>query len=170
MGDLESRLANYDTRIIKDKVIAKLASRRYEDAASKSNPYYKYNLVPSIVELINEYAPTRDGFASNLDYHLNKYEAKRVYYGLVCMGEPTEELKQIVGKLEDWEKVCFFAGVWNDREMVGIRAKNLKEIIKDYIKKGYDSLHKIHMIRKAEGIYKRELKLPGSQDYARSKS
>lgn len=165
MKDLESRLRNISTDEFKDKLISHLASRGYEKAASRSNPYYKYELIPSITNLINQYAPVEHGFEKNLNSAINKEEAKRIYYGLVCMGNPEEYLKQILVNLTDWEKIYFFAGVWKNRKMKGIRSKNLPEIVQDHIKSGIDFLHKSHMIKKAEGTYVRKLKLPQSQDY-----
>jgi len=165
MGDLESRLKELDAEEVKDSIIAQLASRDYKRAANPNNPYYKYDLISAIIGRINRYAGTESGFISNLNSQLNKEEAKRVYYGLVCMGKPDESLKQVMEQLTDWEKVFYFVGVWKDRTMQGIRSKNVAEIVEDYIKVGIDFLHKNHMIKKARGDYKRALKLPQSQRY-----
>ncbi len=82
MADLESKLVRENTKEIRDAVVSQLASRRYEKAASMNNPYFKYNLIPSIVDRINDYAPTGAGFVSNLNSQLNKDEAKRVFTDL----------------------------------------------------------------------------------------
>jgi hypothetical protein len=168
MEGLESRLGTEDLPGVKEAVIFDLASRRYEAAASTSNPYFKYNLIPRIVDMINNYAPTEKGFVANLNSTLNKDEAKRVYYGLVAMGHPSNELKRVLSKLDDWEKVYFFAGVWKNRSMYAVSGKSLSELVEGYIKTGVDFLHKSHMIKKAQGTYKRKLKLPESQDYRKN--
>ncbi len=163
--DLESRLAGANTSFMKDSIISQLASRRYDRAASRDNPYFKYNLVPSIVERISAYAPVFGNFESTLNSKLNKDEAKRIYYGIVCMGEPNPAVGFLLSKLTDWEKVYFFAGVWKNRGMQGIRSKEIHEIVQEYVKEGLDFLHRSHMIKKADGVYKRKLKLPESQHY-----
>ncbi len=86
------------------------------------------------------------------------------------MGEPSKEIKLIISKLDDWEKVYFFAGVWKERYMTGIRSKSISEIVQGYIKTGIDFLHKSHMIKKAEGTYRRKLKLPRSQNYRKEQT
>jgi len=163
--DLESRLAGINTPNIKEILIDKLENRNYRKAASKSNPYFKYELVDAIIEEINQYSPTESGFKLNFDSVLNKDEAKRVFYGLVCMKNYDSDLSKVIAKLIDWEKVCFFAGVWNKREMKDINSKDFISIVRDYIKAGYDLLNKKHMIHYHEGKYKRPIKIPGSQNY-----
>jgi len=167
MSNLEARLASEDTPRVKDRIIEKLASRDYSRAASINNPYFKYQLLPSIVKRINEYAPTDSNFASTLDY-INKEEAKRIYYGLVSLDQPIDELKLVLSKLTDWEKVAFFAGVWSNRRMAGIRSKSVPEIVQENIKAGYNLIHEKHMIKFAEGEYKRPLKIPESQKHRKS--
>jgi hypothetical protein len=161
---LEAMLAGEDTPRVKDCIIERLASRVYERAKSRDNPYFKYQLLPSIVARINEYAPTDPKFVSALNY-INKEEAKRIYYGLVCLGQPIEELKVVLSKLSDWEKVAFFAGVWSNKEMAGIRSKSVPEIVQEHIKAGYNFIHEKHMIKYAQGEYKRPLKMPDSQKH-----
>jgi len=168
--DLESRLADINTLEVKESLISQLANRKYSKAACRDNPYLKYNLLDSIINNINQYAPTEPKFKSNLNSTLNKDEAKKVYYGLVCMEGYDSYLSKVMTKLTDWEKVCFFAGVWGKRKMEGIRSKDSLEIVGDYIKAGYDLLHKKHMINYAVGVYKRSLKIPGSQDYHKKQS
>ena len=169
MKDLETRLNEIDTNDIKQGIISQLANRRYEKAANINNPYYKYQLIESIIEKINVYDETEEKFISNFHSKVNKDEAKRVYYGLVCMGGYNPELGMVMERLSDWEKIFFFAGVWTNRKMRGIHSKSVKEIIGDYIKDGYDLLHKKHMIKFNQGKYKRELKLPESQDCKKNK-
>ncbi|MFH1211225.1 MAG: hypothetical protein V1645_04915 [archaeon] len=166
---LEAKLADKDTPRVKDRIIEKLASRNYKSAASRDNPYFKYELLPSIVSRINEYAPTDPNFASALN-HINKAEAKKIYYGLVCLGQPIEELKLVLRELTDWEKAAFFAGVWNpdNRQMTGIRSKSVPQIVQEHIKAGYDLIHEKHMIKYAKGEYKRPIKMPESQKHRKS--
>ena len=168
--DLESRLASINTEDIRESLISQLENRDYSKAACRGNPYFKYNLIDSIINNINQYAPTEPKFKSNLNSTLNKDRAKKVYYGLVCMEGYDPDLSKVMTKLTDWEKVCFFVGVWNKRKMRGIHSADLPSIVKDYIKSGYDSLHKEHMIKYYTGEYKRRLKIPGSQDYHKKQS
>lgn len=53
--------------------------------------------------------------------------------------------------------------------MKDIRSKNLPELIGNYIKAGYDGLHKKHMIKLSKGDYTRTLKIPESQFYHKEK-
>ncbi len=163
--DLESRLKSINTPNIRKTLISQLKNREYAKAASIDNPYFKYDLIDAIIDNINQYASTQPKFKSNLNSTLNKDEAKRVFYGLVCMESYNSDLSKVISKLTDWEKVCFFAGVWNKREMKDINSKYFVNIVKDYIKAGYDLLNKKHMIHYNEGEYKRPIKIPGSQDY-----
>jgi len=163
--DLESRLKGVNTPDIKESLIFHLKNRDYAKAACIDNPYFKYNLVDAIIDNINQYASTEPKFKSNLNSTLNKDEAKRVFYGLVCIESYDSGLSKVIAKLTDWEKVCFFAGVWDKREMEDINSKYFVSIVKDYIKAGYDLLNKKHMIHYNEGDYKRPIKIPGSQDY-----
>lgn len=167
--DLESRLSCINTLDIKESLIFQLENRDYSKAASRNNPYLKYDLIDAIINNINQYAPTEPRFKSNLNSTLNKDEAKRIYYGLVCIEGYDSDLSKVMTKLIDWERVCFFAGVWNKRAMIGIRSKDLPKIIEEYIKAGYNLLHKKHMIKYSIKEYKRPLKIPHSQNYYKKK-
>ncbi len=163
MDDLESRLMGINSDV-RDSLITQLVNRAYERSASRDNPYYKYQLVESIMDKIDKYAPVDEKFDRNLDSTFNKDETKKIYYGLVCMGH-NPKLSIVLTKLTDWEKICFFAGVWDKRNMDEIYSKELHEIVFEYIKAGYNLLHKKHMIKYSSGKYKRTLKIPKSQNY-----
>jgi len=176
MKSLESRLESVHEEKSKQSLIAHLTSRDYKRAHNRNNPYLKKQLIPTIVNLINAYAPTSVSFASTLDSSINKEEAKRVYYGLVSFTkEPDQYMQDIMKNLTNWEKVYFFAGSWKDcsgkngmwteRDLRGLKDKTIPEIVREYIKTGIDFLHESHMVKKAKGTYSRKLKLPESQNY-----
>lgn len=166
VGDLEGRLKEVSSPEHKDSLVFMLENRKYEAARSGDNPYYKYKLVDEIIAWLEDYAPVNPLFKANFDSTLNKYEMKRIFYGLVCMGgAPRQEVRAIVGRLTEWEKICFFAGVWKDRDMSQVQRKTVVELMFDYIKSGYDWLHRSHMINFNSGKYKRALKIPESQNY-----
>lgn len=167
MVDLESRLAGIDTEQTRSNLVTQLSQREYRRAASRSNPYLKYDLVEAIERLINAYAPTEDGFDNKLNA-INKEELKKVYYGLKALDNREQNkqgLKRVMTHLTDWEKIIFFAGAFTHRDTTAYTAGSLSDLVKTYIKSGYDELHAQHMIKKAKGNYTRPLKLPGSQNY-----
>lgn len=154
---------NEDT--FKGRLLEVLECRDYSKAANINNPYLKYDLRDAIVRILNDYSCAGETFGRNLYNLINKAEAKRIYYGMVCLDDVSSEIKTICELLTDWEKVCFFAGIWTKRNIDDLYSKTISEIVFDLIKAGYNTLHKRHMIKFAEGEYKRVLKIPESQRY-----
>jgi len=126
-------------------------------------PYLKYELVDAIVAYLQKQGDLQNqNFGQTLSSRMNKEELKRVFYGMFALRDAAIP-HEILRSLDDWEKICFFAGIWMERDYNP--HQSTKDLICQFIKKGYDGLHKMHMIKKAEGAYTRGLKIPGSQHY-----
>lgn len=127
-------------------------------------PYYKYEAVNEIVGFFNRLGtPLNDGFDANL-YRgkINKEPLKRVIYGIRSFARTTRENRQVLEKvkdylqgLDDWEKIYFFAGVW-DKRCIPENEQELNEIVEA----GRNRIYKIHYVKKAKGEYIRDIKLP----------
>lgn len=150
---LEKRLACINESTIKKVKIALSTEHINPREHWESMPYLKYDLRDAICGYLSE--TCKKEFKKDVYAAINKEPLKRVYYGIKSTGAMPADF---LNCLTDWEKVYFFAGRW------AIRNPKLFEPIEviaiKHIKEGLDSLYKHHYMRKAEGLYISELRLP----------
>jgi len=57
-----------------------------------------------------------------------------------------------------------YAGIWFSKSNFDF-SRPLSQLVADLIKRGYDGIHEMHMIKYNQRAYRRPLKIPGSQEY-----
>ena len=156
---LEERLAGL--RDLKDSLASSLRSADYGRPSrilSGGHRYTKHDLV----DYLREDGELEQDFDAKLYRAINKTEMKRIYYGVLCLNRRIP--KEITERLDGWERVMLYAGIWFNQGKFDYLAP-LPELVQELIKKGYDGLHQMHMVKYHQGSYRRPLKIPGSQDY-----
>ncbi|MEM2933003.1 MAG: hypothetical protein QW622_02240 [Candidatus Pacearchaeota archaeon] len=124
-------------------------------------PYLKEDLANAIASYLAQNSDTNFHSFKQALYRgpINKEPLKRVYYGLRSLGKVP---RVFFNALTNWEKVYFLGGRWV------IRNPNLNlpldVITIEHLRQGLDNLHKHHYIRKANGQYERDIKLPESDE------
>jgi len=121
---------------------------------------YKYAWSDEIVKFFKEKGAPLEIINSQYLYNkLNRKVIKRIVYGMISTPDiPVEILR----KLEDWEKICIYAGAWVKRDSSDVEYNHLSEIVGAYVKAGINKLEKVHVLNYDS---KRQLKIPGSQNY-----
>ncbi|MFH1638463.1 MAG: hypothetical protein ABIB71_08610 [Candidatus Woesearchaeota archaeon] len=160
---LEERMKNLDQNEIRSRFQKALNRRDY------SIPSFEWQLMPSdkddLVSRINSYLGRGEEMwqkeHKRIYKRINTDLLKRVHYGMACLRGGSIP-KEIISKLNPWEELCLFAGIWKKRDYV---MGPLPDMVATFIKEGYDLLHKMHMVKKAFHQYKTTLKIPGSQHY-----
>ena len=160
---LENRLNGLEN--IRDSLANTLRQADYSRPSRVLSDGYRY-LKYDLVDYLKNDGELEQDFGTKLYRTINKPELKRAYYGMLAL--PTRIPKEITEKLNGWERVMFYAGVWFSRGNFDF-SKPLPELITELIKKGYDGIHEMHMIKYRQGVYGRPLKIPNSQNYRKNK-
>ena len=138
---LEERLSGLDEAAA-EKLAQNLASKDIRQAKS---PYYKHELVHRIVHYFRDKGVQfGDSYLVASDYlnrSINKEPLKAVERGMRVKGIPSEFLE----RLDDFEKIYFFAGVDKLKEApAGLQAMDGYEIASVYIRAGIDQIAYMH--------------------------
>ena len=144
-NDLEKRLEDVNTSGIQYNLVKQLRQRKiidgkdnYEEAKKSYLIKHKNNkdmIIKGIIKMINDYSNIKNAFKSSLKHKVRKEQLKGVYCGIICMKDYKENLGKIISKLNGWEKVCFFAGVWEDRTISGrgFNHRDVPSLVRNYI-------------------------------------
>jgi len=125
-------------------------------------PYLKYDLVNAIGNYFRKGGINlADSFERDLySSQLNKDPLKRTYYGMLSAKNVPQE---VINSLDNkFELVYLYAGIW---ERASVNENNPIHLnVAITLNTGLNCLYKHHYIRKAEGKYSREIKLPKGKE------
>ncbi|MFW6025916.1 MAG: hypothetical protein ACOCRX_06190 [Candidatus Woesearchaeota archaeon] len=148
--DLESVLKNY---LDLDKNI------NYINKDELKQPLY------GIISSENINSSDRGSYKTRLHEYQGKYRSLSDKLNEFKGDSPSYLRDVISNSLDDWEKVMFYSGIWRANFDNLKTSDSFEDNLKELVKKGYDNIHKKHMIKYHKGEYKRKIKVPKSQNY-----